>query len=59
MAVKDCRELEKFRLNSNNFIRSGNYTLPGLLNEYIDYMNKHYFEVKKVKDLRYPYASRI
>ena len=40
-------------------IISWDYALPGLLTEYIDYINKHYFEVKKVKDLRYPYVSRL
>lgn len=40
-------------------IESGSYSLPNLLTEYINYINNRYFEVKKVKDLRYPYVGRI
>ena len=56
-SVSDLLDANLFELVK--IIISGDYTLPGLLTEYIDYMNKHYFEVKKVKDLRYPYASRM
>ena len=55
--VNDLLDANLFELVK--VIISGTYALPGLLNEYIEYMNKHYFEMKKVKDLRYPYASRM
>ena len=55
--VNDLLDANLFELV--RVIASGTYALPGLLNEYIEYMNKHYFEMKKVKDLRYPYASRM
>lgn len=55
--VNDLLDANLFELV--RVIASGTYALPGLLNEYVDYMNKHYFEMKKVKDLRYPYASRM
>lgn len=56
-SVNDLLDANLFELV--RVIISGTYALPGLLNEYIEYMNKHYFEMKKVKDLRYPYASRM
>ena len=56
-SVSDLLDANLFELV--RVIISGTYALPGLLNEYIEYMNKHYFEMKKVKDLRYPYASRM
>lgn len=40
-------------------IELGSYPLPSLLKEYVDYINKHYIEVEKVKDLRYPYVGRL
>ena len=52
----------KIENNLNEIVQeiiNGKIPLPILLKEYIDYINKHYFEVKKVKDLRYPYAGRI
>ena len=56
-SVSDLLDANLFELVK--IIISGDYTLPGLLTEYIDYINKHYFEVKKVKDLRYPYVSSL
>lgn len=40
-------------------ITRGEDSLPILLTEYIEYINRHYFEVKHVKDLRYPYGSTM
>lgn len=56
-SVSDLLDANLFELVK--IIISGDYTLPGLLTEYIDYINNHYFEVKKVKDLRYPYAGSL
>lgn len=55
-SVSDLLDANLFELVK--IIISENYALPGLLTEYIDYINKHYFEVKKVKDLRYPFVGR-
>lgn len=38
---------------------SGDYPFPQLLSEYIEYVNRNYIKVEKVKDLRYPYVSRL
>ena len=38
---------------------SGDYPFPQLLSEYIEYVNRNYIEVKKVKDLRYPYVGSM
>ena len=40
-------------------IIEGEDSLPNLLGEYIEYINRQYFEVKYVKDLRLPYVQKV